>query len=135
MKNLIYFFSGGFAFLLFPLLHWQHNIADLATQVSGTYQVHYLQVFGKQIDTSKDFVGLITITKTDTSHVMLGINIHRQKDDPTPVETLCILKVTQSKMQLVEVKTGEVLGYVMNRVVHLNSSDSKGAKTKIIAKQ
>lgn len=139
MKKFLYFFGSGFAFLLFPLLYCQHNIAatttDLATQISGTYKVHHLQVFDEMIDTSKDFIGVVTITKTDVLHVKLSMDIRHQKDDPTPVETLCILRPMQSKMQLVETKTNEVLGYIEHQEIHLNSSDSKGAKTEIVGKQ
>jgi hypothetical protein len=87
------------------------------------------------IDTSKDFIGVVTITKTDVSHVKLSMDIRQQKDEPTPVETLCTLRPMQSKMQLVETKTNEVLGYIEHQEIHLNSSDSKGAKTEIVGKQ
>lgn len=139
MKNFIYFLGSGIIFLLFPLLYCQHNVAtnttDFATQVSGEYQVHHLQVFDQMIDTSHDLVGIITITKTDASHIKLGIDIHHQQDEPTPVETLCILRAGQSKIQLVEAKTNDVLGYIEATEIHLNSSDSKGAKTEIIGKK
>jgi hypothetical protein len=125
--------TKGLFYWVFILLSCQNK--DLATQVSGVYKVHHLQVFDEVIDTSNEFAGVVTITRTDISQVKLGIDIRRQKDEPTPVETVCSLLSIKDKIQLIEMKTNEILGYVENGEVYLNSSDSKGAKTEIVGKQ
>lgn len=135
MKILVYLLRRNPCFLLFPLLCCHNNIVttiDLATQLSGVYKVHHLQVFGQIIDTSHDFKGIVTITKIDTSHVKLVMDIRYLKDEPMPIETLCTLHAFQNKMQLIETKTNQVLGYVENHEIYIMSSDSNETQTKII---
>ncbi len=124
--------KGLFYLLALSLSCSQH---DSIIQILGSYKVYQLQVFSEKINTSKDFVGMITLTKTDGSHVMLGIDIRYKTDEPTPVETLCTLLPTSNNIQLIEHKTNEVLGYLENGEIHLISSDLKGAKTEIIGKK
>ncbi len=131
MKNRI-----GKELFYLALLFWccQHDI-DIASQVSGSYKVSELEVLNEKIDTSHDLIGIVTLTKTDASHVILGIDIRHATDNPTPVEALCTLLPTQNQIQLVETKTNAVLGYYTTDEIQLHSSDSKGSKTDIIAKR
>lgn len=113
----------------------QSPMPDLAGPVAGAYRVSELEVFDQRLDASRDYTGLVTLTKTDASHVRLGIDIHRKTDEPAPVETLCALRQTQHQTQLIEVTTQAVLGYVERREIHLHSLDSNGSKTTVMGQR
>ncbi|WP_428661191.1 c-type cytochrome [Runella sp.] len=107
---------------------------DLASQLSGDYAIDQLEVFDKKMDTVRDVEGVVSISKINALRVKLTIDIRPKHAEPTPVETICSLLHKQNKVQLIEITTNEVIGYISKREIHLQSKELNGAKTKIVGK-